>query len=229
MTESSPDDQLQPKLITIDYDKPGDAIPVPRPTLFDVAARKRIDLDETSSANVRSINQIRWADDGSHFTLLFNQRGHQVLRVIKVDASTGVVQTLIDEASKTFVDYAHKVFYRHVGDSVIWMSERDGWNHLYRFDAKTGELENQITKGNWVVRSVEEMDEQNQTIEFYASGVYAEQDPYYLHYCRVNMDGTGFQTLTDGDGTHEVEYSPEGKYLLDRYSRVDMYARDRIA
>ncbi|MCA9198295.1 MAG: prolyl oligopeptidase family serine peptidase [Planctomycetales bacterium] len=222
MIESAPDDQLQPKLITIDYDKPGDAIPVPRPTLFDVTTGKRVQLDETSFANAWSINQIRWSEDGSHFTFLFNQRGHQVLRVIKVDAAAGAVQTLIDEASQTFVDYAHKVFYRHVGDNVIWMSERDGWNHLYRFDAKTGELRNQITQGNWVVRSVEEVDEQNQSIEFYASGVYADQDPYYLHYCRVNMDGTGFQILTDGDGTHEVEYSPEGKYLLDRYSRVDM-------
>ena len=49
-----------------------------------------------------------------------------------------------------------------------------------------------------------------------------EQDPYYIHYCRVNFDGTGLVVLTAGDGTHEVEFSPDRTFLIDSYSRVDM-------
>jgi dipeptidyl aminopeptidase/acylaminoacyl peptidase len=48
------------------------------------------------------------------------------------------------------------------------------------------------------------------------------QDPYYIHYARVNFDGTGLTLLTEGDGTHRVEYSPDGRFLIDTYSRVDL-------
>ncbi|MDQ2730753.1 MAG: S9 family peptidase, partial [Armatimonadota bacterium] len=44
----------------------------------------------------------------------------------------------------------------------------------------------------------------------------------YIHYCRVNFDGSGMTLLTDGDGTHKVSYGPDGKYLVDTYSRVDL-------
>ncbi len=59
-------------------------------------------------------------------------------------------------------------------------------------------------------------------IWFYAGGVYPDQDPYYLHYCRVDFDGNHFVVLTQGDGTHDVERSPDGSFLIDRYSRVDL-------
>jgi dipeptidyl aminopeptidase/acylaminoacyl peptidase len=102
------------------------------------------------------------------------------------------------------------------------MSERDGYNHLYLYDDATGRVKNQITKGAWVVRGVDRIDEKNRQIYFRAGGIYPEQDPYYIHYCRVNFDGAGLVILTQGDGTHAVTYSPGGKFFLDTYSRVDL-------
>src|SRR6185295_7494755 len=58
-------------------------------------------------------------------------------------------------------------------------------------------------------------------IWFRASGLDAAQDPYYVHFCRVNFDGSGFVRLTEGDGNHTVQYSPDRRFLLDTYSRVD--------
>src|SRR6185369_2394045 len=98
----------------------------------------------------------------------------------------------------------------------------DGWNHLYLYDSKTGEVKNQITRGPWVVRGVDFVDREKRQIWFRAGGIRAEQDPYYIHYCRVNFDGSGLVVLTAGDGTHEVEFSPDRKFLIDSYSRVDM-------
>ena len=83
-------------------------------------------------------------------------------------------------------------------------------------------MKNQITKGEWVVRGVDRVDEKKRQIWFRAGGIYPDQDPYYIHYCRVNFDGTGLTWLTDGDGTHAVEYSPDRRFLIDTYSRVDM-------
>jgi hypothetical protein len=65
------------------------------------------------------------------------------------------------------------------------MSERDGWNHLYRVDARTGAVKNQVTRGPWLVRGVDRVDERARQIWFRAGGIRPGQDPYHIHYARV--------------------------------------------
>jgi dipeptidyl-peptidase-4 len=223
LVESSPKDQLQPKLRSFNYLKPGDKMAIRKPCLFEIEGKRAITIDDNLFSNPWSIDDIRWKADSSRFTFLYNQRGHQVIRVIAVDGASGEASALIEEASPTFVDYAHKLYayYLDATDEIIWMSERSGWNHLYLISAATGEVLHPLTQGEWVVRSVEFVDVENRQIWFQASGVYPEQDPYYLHYCRVDFDGKNFMLLTAGDGTHTVEISPDRKFLVDTYSRVD--------
>jgi len=222
--ESSPRDQLQPKLHSNTYVKPGDPLPTQRPQLFDIEGRKPIIVENCLFANPWSIDDFRWAADSSRFTFLYNQRGHQVLRLLAIDAASGAVKPVIEERSPTFIDYSGKYFLHYLDKSgeLIWMSERDGWNHLFLYDAKTGRLKNQITKGPWVVRGVERVDETKRQVLFRAGGIRPGQDPYYIHYCRVNFDGLGLTVLTGGDGTHKIDFSPDDRYLIDTYSRVDM-------
>jgi dipeptidyl aminopeptidase/acylaminoacyl peptidase len=222
--ESSPRTQLQPITHSINYDKPGDKLPVARPRLFDVANKKQIPVSEELFTNAWSITDCRWLPDSSRFTFLFNQRGHQVLRIMGIDGATGEAKPIVDEHSPTFIEYSGKMFYRMSDDGkeIIWMSERDGWNHLYLYDVEKNEVKNQITRGPWVVRNVDRVDEAKRQIWFRAGGIRAEQDPYYVHYCRVNFDGSGLVVMTAGDGTHQIDYSPDGKFLIDEYSRVDL-------
>jgi len=223
LIESSPKDQVQPKLDSYDYLKPGDQIAQAKPHVFDVIARKQIPVSDELFPNPWSITDIRWAPDSSHFTFLYNQRGHQVLRVVAVDAKTGSARAVVDEQSQTFIDYSGKQFSQYLDDTheLIWMSERDGWNHLYLYDTATGRVKNQITKGEWAVRRVERVDEKERQIWFRAGGIRPEQDPYYVHFCRINLDGTGLTLLTEGDGSHSVEFSPDRRFLVDTWSRVD--------
>lgn len=222
IVESSPRDQVQPKLISFNYYKPGDKMPVTKPCLFDMTDRKPIAVKDDLFPNPYDIRQLRWDRDSSRFTFIYNQRGHQVVRMIAV-AADGTARALIDETCKTFFDYAHKLYYQYLEETqeIIWMSERDGWNHLYLFDAKTGSLKNAITKGPWLVRGVDRLDVKKREIWFRAGGIRSEQDPYYIHYARVSFDGN-LTLLTEGDGTHRVEYSPDRRYLIDSYSRVDL-------
>jgi dipeptidyl aminopeptidase/acylaminoacyl peptidase len=224
LIESSPRDQVQPKLISHHYLKPGDRIPQTKPRLFDVAERREIPVADDLFQNPWSIDRWFWQPDSKRFWFLFNERGHQTLRLIAIEAETGKATPIIDERSKTFIDYAGKLFLQPLSKTgeVIWMSERDGWNHLYLIDSQTGAVKNPITHGEWVVRGVDRVDEERREIWFRASGLDADQDPYFIHHCRVGFDGSNFTRLTAGDGTHSIEFSPNNEFLIDTYSRVDL-------
>ena len=222
LVESSPADQIQPKVHKVNYLKAGDRIPHTRPRLFDIDGRHPITISEDLFQNPWSIDNLRWEADSQSFTFIYNERGHQVLRVISVDRN-GQPQSRLEERSATFIDYAGK-FYCHFRKSkreLLWMSERDGWNHLYRHDMTTGRLINAVTQGPWVVRGVEDVDDANERIWFTLSGLYPKEDPYYIHHARINFDGTGLILLTAGNGTHEVAWSPDRRFLIDTWSRVD--------
>lgn len=224
LLESSPSDRMEPKLHTLDYLKPGDRIDATKPHLFDVAERKEIVVADTLFSNPWSVRDVRWSPDSRRFTFLYNQRGHQVLRILGVDADSGTVRAVIDEQNKTFIDYNSKFFahYLNATNEIVWMSERDGWNHLYLYDATTGRVKNRITKGPWVVRGIDHLDDKARQIWFRAGGIHPGQDPYHVHFCRINFDGSGLTLLTEGDGTHTIAYSPDRRYFLDTYTRVDM-------
>jgi len=222
--ESSPADQLQPKSHTMEYAKPGDALDVERPVLFLVDAKAGIEVDDALFANPYEISDPVWRKDSRAFTFEHNPRGHQGYRVIEVDGTTGAARAVVDEQAKTFFCYSGKMFRHDLADGreVVWMSERDGWNHLYLYDGATGAVKNQITRGEWVVRSVDKVDEDKRQVYFQASGVIPGQDPYFVHAFRVNLDGTGLVRLTEGEGNHSVTYSPDLAYFVDTWSRVDL-------
>jgi len=231
--ESSPTDQLQPKSSAREYAKPGDALDIAKPVLFNVESKTSTVIENALFANPYSLSNPVWRKDSRAFTFEYNQRGHQVYRVIEVDAATGKPRALVSEQSATFIDYRPLLpnprdtgkKYRYDmndGREFIWASERDGWNHLYLYDGVTGKLKNQITKGNWVVRSIDKVDEQKRQIWFEASGLYPGKDPYFVHAYRINFDGSGLTPLTETDANHTIAFSDDMKYYVDTFSRVDL-------
>jgi dipeptidyl aminopeptidase/acylaminoacyl peptidase len=224
LVESSPKTQLQPRTSTYNYLKPGDAIPLHKPHLFDVKSKREIPVSDQLFPNPWEIGYEHWSPDSQRFYFVYNQRGHTVMRLLAIDAATGTVTPIVNEECKTFFDYNSKLFARYLDETheLIWMSERDGWNHLFLIDLASGAVKNTITPGKWVVRGVDRIDEKNREIWFRAMGLDADQDPYHVHFCRVKFDGTGLVRLTEGDGTHTISYSPDRRYYVDAYSRVDL-------
>ncbi|MFY9554842.1 MAG: DPP IV N-terminal domain-containing protein [Blastocatellia bacterium] len=231
--ESSPSDQLQPKHSTRDYAKPGDALDVAQPVLFEVETKRQVIIDDRLFPNRYGLSNPVWWKDSRAFTFEYNQRGHQLYRVIEVDGATGTARAIISEEPQTFFSYRPLngnlretgTRYRNdLGDGkeIIWASERDGWRHLYLYDGAAGKVKNQITRGNWVVRAVDKIDEEKRQVWFQASGMNAGKDPYFSHYYRINFDGSGLTALTEADGNHSVAYSPDMKYYVDTWSRVDL-------
>jgi dipeptidyl aminopeptidase/acylaminoacyl peptidase len=232
--QSSPTDQLQPKVVSRSYPKPGDARDQDQPVLFDVASKQQTLIDRALFPNPYQISRFDWKDDSSAFTFEYNQRGHQVYRVIEVSTATGQARTVIDETSQTFIYYnrasaatngSGRTYRWDSPDNreILWMSQRDGWAHLYLYDRATGQVKNQVTRGNWQVHAVDRVDAQARQIYFQANGMDAGKDPYFVHHFRVNFDGTGLTRYTTGDGTHTtpLAWSPDRQFYVARYSRVD--------
>lgn len=223
LIESRPQDQLQPKLQWRDYAKPGDVLPVALPVLFDMESKKQIPLNTQAYENQYSFFLTGWRNDSRAFTFEFNQRGHQRYIVGEVDAADGSVSHVVDERSETFISYINNYRYDlNDGAETLWLSERDGWRHLYRMDGKTGTVKNQVTRGEWVVRKVVFVDTERQKVFFMASGFNKKEDPYNLHYCSVNFDGTDFQDHTPENGNHKLSFSKDRAYFVDVYSRPNL-------
>jgi dipeptidyl aminopeptidase/acylaminoacyl peptidase len=231
--ESSPTDQLQPKYMERFYAKPGDVLDTQRPALFNVETKQEIVVDNALFPSAFSLVRLAWRKDGRAFTFEYNQRGHQVYRVIEVDAATGKARALITEQSATFIDYTRasgtltnsgRTFRADAADGkeIVWLSERDGFAHLYLYDGVTGQVKNQITKGKWMVRGVQHVDEAKRQIYFSAGASRAGQDPYFAQYYRINFDGTGMVPLTDAEANHTVVFSADGQYYVDTWSRLDL-------
>jgi Prolyl oligopeptidase family/Dipeptidyl peptidase IV (DPP IV) N-terminal region len=236
LIESSPSGGGRAKLRTRPYALPGDKYTTYELSLFDVVNKKQVkpEVERIDFGTPR----LRWMRDRRHFGYQKVDRGHQRLRVIEVDSHTGKARNLIDEQSKTFIWTAHAenlnlrpVNWLDKSDEILYVSERDGWRHLYLVDTREGNT-NQITKGEWVIRGIDRIDEENRQVFFRAGGMNLDQDPYFLHYYRVNFDGTGLIALTEGNGSHSVQFSPDRKYLIDTHSRVDsppVHALRRVA
>lgn len=228
LIQSSPPDGGRAKLQSRPYALPGDKFTTYELNLFQVADRKQVrpELDRFEHGWERP--RVRWSPDGSRVAYPQVDRGHQRFRVVSVDVRTGEVVNLVDEKSETFIWTAHTenlriewVNWLDRSGELIHVSEQDGWRHLYLVDAVKGGIKRQITRGEYVIRAIDWIDEEKRQIWFAASGRNPDQDPYFIHHYRVNFDGTGLVALTEGNGQHTVQYSPDRRYLIDTWSRVD--------
>lgn len=221
VVDSAPRDRVEPRLKSWQYLKPGDRIERRWPRLFARDGRE-IALDRSLFASPWSITEPRWSADGRTFFFLYNQRGHQVVRMLAVDAESGEVRTVIEETSPTFVDYAHKIWWHWLSDvELLWTSERDGWNHLYLVDVAGG-VARQVTSGPWMVRAVQSVDAGSRSAVLRVMGIDPAQDPYHEHVIRATFDGRSPVRLTHGDGTHELLWSPDGRWYVDTFVRIDL-------
>ncbi|WP_248910860.1 S9 family peptidase [Halocatena marina] len=225
LVQSTPEDRLRPRHFTYAYPLPGEVgLPMVEPIVFDLEQRTRTDLD-IDPIPVRYYGGeplFEWNDDGDRLHYLHWPRGYDSVTFLEINPTTGESRTVIDEQSDTVVD--PHVSGAHVvdgGAEVVWTSERSGYHHLYLVDGASGEITNQITDGEWVVRNVVRIDANAREIYFTASGREAGRDPYFRHLYRVNFDGSDLVLLTPEPADHEVEMSPSGEFVVDTYSRPD--------
>ena len=229
LLQSSPDNGGRAVLKSRPYALPGDRFPKYELNVFHVETREQLKPAVDRFEHGWERPRIRWNISNSNFTYKLVDRGHQRMRLVSVEPHSGEVSHLIDEQSKTFIWTIHTedldlqlVNWMDKSDEVVYVSEQSGWRHLYLANIDRPGVLQPITSGQWVVRGIQQIDEEQRQVWFSASGCYPGQDPYLVHFGRVNFDGSGLVWLTAGDGDHSLQYSPDRRFAIDRYSRVDL-------
>ncbi len=222
--DSAPDDRLQPRHFTRRYPKPGDEVDTRAPWVGFTDGREVIEPDLSLIENPFECRRLAWRKDGKRLSYEFVERGYGKYRVLEIDSESRRQRVAVNEESDTYI-FVSGGSYRHDlgdGEEVIWMSERDGWRHLYLIDGADGSVKRQLTRGEWVVRRVIDVDEEEREIVIELGGYHPGQDPYYIHYAKVGIDDGKVTVLTEADGTHDrFERSPDGRHFTCRWSRVD--------
>jgi dipeptidyl aminopeptidase/acylaminoacyl peptidase len=169
----------------------------------------------------------KWIGDSAG-TLYFWRTSRDLKRidVCSLDTTTGAVKTIVEERLNTYID-TQPLWTVNNGQEFIHWSERDGWGHYYLFDA-TGNLKNQIDAGEFVAGPISYVDEKLRVMYFTANGREAGEDPYFTHFYRVNLDGTGLKLLDPGDFSHAAVMSDSGKYFIDTYSQVNTAPKSEL-
>ncbi len=239
-----PGDDMRPVLHTYRYSLVGDEhIALAELVVCDLAERTVTPL-QMQPLPVHFISPLLpgtqladWATSSTQIYIVRLARDHREVEVLIADAATGATRTLFTERAGTYLnvdlqnigditpgDAMPEQNFRliHDGASFLWLSERDGWAHLYLYDVASGALQRQITSGPWVVRHLKAVDEQNGWVYFTAGGREEGRDPYYQHLYRIRLDGSELTLLTPEDAEHLVTLSPGLDYFVDTYSRVDL-------
>ncbi|MEM6724169.1 MAG: DPP IV N-terminal domain-containing protein [Bacteroidota bacterium] len=163
-----------------------------------------------------------WSPDSKQLAFVSSSRDHKVAKLQMADAQTGEVQELFTETVETQYESGQgAINWRYLAESneIIWYSERDNWGHLYLYNATTGQLKHQITKGDFVVMKMHKVDTENRLIYFYAQGREAGRDPYFTHLYRVDFEGNNLELLTPEDANHRVSFLPGDQYFVDNFSQ----------
>jgi len=177
-------------------------------------------LSDHIASGGNGLDDVDWNEDGSKLAFVSTSRDHKQEKFRIADAATGAVREVFEETVATQYESGQGAInwrYLHQSNEIIWYSERDNWGHLYLYDANTGKVKNQITKGDWVVTKLLKVDEKNRVLYFMADGR-EPGNPYFGHFYKVGFDGKHLTLLSPEEGNHQITLSPSKDYFIDSYS-----------
>jgi dipeptidyl-peptidase-4 len=161
-----------------------------------------------------------WLKDSSRLTFQWMNREQNRIKIYMMDLETGEKKEIYDENQPSWVEFFEDLHFFEDGSGFLLRSDRDGWRHLYVYDLE-GTLIQRLTQGEWTVSNITCVDEHNHRVFFHVrKGLDAE-----THLYRANLDGSGLKRLTQEYGSHRGEVSPEGTFVIDRYSSISTPSR----
>lgn len=223
-----------PKYDSIAFPIVGDPNPKVKIGVVNVQTGRKVWLD-TGETGDFYIPRIYWTSRPDSLAVMTLNRAQNVMKLFFFDVNTGGRRQVMSETSNGWIDvfdfYAgidNMMTFPEGRNEFFWISDRDGWQHVYRYDY-SGRLLGQVTKGPWSVARIEGIDPARQVV--YYTGTQAS--PLQRQLYAVKFDGTGTRRITTEQGTHHVDMAPTGRFFIDRWSslttplQVEIWSPDR--
>ena len=238
----------RPELETYKYDMPGEEdVTQNEVIIYDLQNRNKVSVnDDPWQDQMMSVALDRtfaptdevapqpslWMADGSsELWITRTSRDRHRTDVLVVNTETGDARVVIEERMNTYLDRGYgsggsveRLGHLKNSGDLLWWSERDGWGHIYRYGSD-GTLKDRLTEGAWHVDALLGVDEKRGQVFLRANGREGNEDPYYQHLYRVNLDGSGLLLLNSGNFDHQFEVSESKRFFVDNYSRVNTTPR----
>ncbi|WP_339751897.1 S9 family peptidase [Algoriphagus aquimarinus] len=220
LLDNSQDDKFRPQLMGYYRASPGDtSVVMYTPVLFELESKKETKFPSLSLPHFIGM-YFNWDSDSENLYGTYLQRGFKSFDLLEINADSKEIRKVYSESSPTHINNDN-IFVKLDNGQFILGTEKSGWNQLYLMDWKTGKLINRITSGDYVVKNLLSIDEENNSIYFEASGKEENVNPYYSFVYKVNFDGTGLELLTPENAFHDISYGSGKDYFIDNYSTVD--------
>lgn len=213
-------DSLYPQFKSIPYPKVGQVISAARIGVVGADGGETVWMDVPGDPRDGYIPRMEWADDSSYLLIQHMNRPQNENRVLLADAGTGSVREVHADTDPAWVDVVDDIRWLDRGRRFTWVSENDGWRHVYSISREDGS-EKLLTPWAMDVIEVDLIDEKGGWIYFIASPDNAAQR--YLY--RGKLDGSGQPerlTPEEQDGWHEYDVAPDGSWAFHTYSRFDL-------
>ncbi len=177
-----------------------------------------LETGNTTSVNIGEetdiyIPRIKWTQDPNVLSVQWMNRLQNELKILLADAETGETETVYHESNKYYIDITDDLTFLKDGEHFVFTSEQDGYNHIYLFDM-LGNLEQQITSGDWDVSRFYGIDEKK-GIVYYSS---SESSPLNREVYSIKLNGTGKKKLSEQNGTNSARFSKNFKYYINTWS-----------
>ena len=175
-----------------------------------------LDID---TSDEHYLTNLSWSPNEKFVFLAEVNRGQNHMSFNMYDATTGKkMKTLFEEKNDKWVEPEHTaVFVPNSNSTFLWLSERDGFMNLYEYDIDN-QSERQLTHFSWVIKEILGFDEKGKNVIVSGTGPDARETKVF----KISLKNGKITILTSEPGTHNVQLSPNGNYIIDSYSSLDV-------
>jgi dipeptidyl-peptidase 4 len=206
---------LYPEPYHYKYPKAGEANSEVSIMVYDFTLQAITEMDTGEEKDIY-IPRIKWTQNPDVLSIQRMNRLQNELEILLANTSTGATEILYTEKNRYYIDITDDLTFLENGEQFLITSEQDGYNHIYLFDM-LGNLETQITRGEWDVSGFIGLDERNGTVYFTSS----ESSPLNRDIYAINLDGTGKKRLSEKEGNNRAAFSEKFSYFVNTHSSAN--------
>lgn len=209
---------LYPEQNKFKYPKAGEKNAIIEIKIYDLLSGQTLNVDIGTEKDIY-IPRIKWTQSPERLAVMRMNRLQNKVEVLIADSRTGGTKVILTENSDTYIEQPgdNTWTFLEKKDEFLWLSERDGYQHLYHYDFN-GKLIRQLTAGEWEITSLYGLDEKNGVVYYQST----EVSPLERHIYSIKLDGTGKKQISQASGWTNASFSSGYSYYIGSYNAPDI-------